>query len=122
MHVSPPSSQTHDTQIAINTEDAQWLWTRFISAVWDSLGQSAARDVVSFREICSRLWKPFIQPILDGHYGARESSKLMVRNKGLFQNEAALVDSIVPVQPTAPKSEGARRELRFSAIWDVLTD
>ncbi|KAK4694369.1 origin recognition complex subunit 5, partial [Lecanoromycetidae sp. Uapishka_2] len=99
------SSQMDDAQIACNKDDSQWLWTRFVGAVWDSLGQSAARDIVSFREICSRLWKPFIQPILDGHYGARESSKLMVRNKGLFQSEAVLVDSILPLAPTAPKAE-----------------
>lgn len=113
IHDSPPS-QLDDAQIAASQEDSQWLWTRFIGAVWDSLGQSAARDIVSFREVCSRLWKPFVQPILDGHYGARESSKLMVRNKGLFQSEAALIDSIVPLTPTAPEAKVTRRELRSS--------
>ncbi len=100
----PLSGQVVDaeTHKAINYEDSVWLWTRFTAAVWDSFGQSAARDIVSFREVCSRLWQPFTQPIIDGHYGVREFSKLMVRNKTLFQSEAALVDSIVPLTPTAP--------------------
>ena len=38
--------------------------------------------------------------LLDGHYGAREFSKLTVKNSGLFQSELALVDSIVPIIAT----------------------
>ncbi|KAL6720286.1 hypothetical protein ACLMJK_002207 [Lecanora helva] len=106
------SIQINDgAQIEVVDEDSTWLWTRFTTAVWDSLGQSAARDIVRFREACSRLWQPFIQPIKDGHYGPREFSKLMVRNRSLFQSEAALVDSIIPtkttpsdIRPTKPPS------------------
>ena len=102
IHDSRSSSPSPNSQISTSDEDSEWLWARFVAAIWDSLGQTAARDVVSFRQVCSRLWKPFIQPILDGHYGAREFSKLTVRNKSLLQSEAALADSIVPIAPTAP--------------------
>jgi len=120
IHDTPPFSQAGNAQIATNSEDSKWLWTRFTAAVWDSLGQSAARDIVSFREVCSRLWVPFTQPILGGHYGAREFSKLMVRNKGLFQSEAALADSIVPVAPTAPNDKAIKRKLRSSYHLEPL--
>lgn len=100
----PGSGQDDDekSQQATSYENSAWLWARFTAAVWDSLGQSAARDLVSFSEVCSRLWLPFTQPIVDGHYGVKEFSKLMVRNRTLFQSEAALVDSIMPITPAAP--------------------
>lgn len=117
IHGSAISSQSDSSQPAVS-EDSAWLWGRFTAAVWDSLGQSVARDVVSFREVCSRLWKPFIQPVLDGHYGAREFSKLMVKNRGLFQSELALVDSIVPIIATAPNANATKRKpSRSSYAW-----
>lgn len=110
IHDSAISPRSDSSQPAAS-EDSAWLWSRFTAAVWDSLGQSVARDVVSFREVCLRLWKPFIQPVLDGHYGAREFSKLMVKNRGLFQSEWALVDSIVPIIATDPNANGTRCKL-----------
>lgn len=98
-------------QIVTNDEDLSWLWTRFTTAVWDSLGQSAARDIVSFREVCSRLWRPFTQPIIEGHYGVKDFSKLMVRNRTLFQSEAALTDDIVPITPAASNIKPTKRTL-----------
>ena len=76
-------------------EDDIWLWSRFCGAVWDSLGKSAARDIVSFRRTCEKLWTPFVKPIRDNILGTRDFSKLMVRNRGLFQGEAALIETIV---------------------------
>lgn len=120
----PVAGQNGDESIQIVTkdEDLRWLWTRFTAAVWDSLGQSAARDIVSFREVCSRLWIPFTQPIIEGHYGVKDFSKLMVRNRTLFQNEAALVDSIVPITPAASDVKPTKRELfRLSRTnWLIL--
>ncbi|MCJ1224201.1 hypothetical protein MMC12_000845 [Toensbergia leucococca] len=84
-------------------EDSAWLWSRFCGAVWDSLGKGTARDLLSFRTVCERLWKPFIQPVLDGTYGTRDFSKLMVRNRGIFQGEAALMESLVAPTEATPK-------------------
>lgn len=96
LSASPPSSQSPDPTIAANNDATEWLWARFTAAVWDSLGQPAAKSIPNFRDVCARIWQPFIQPILDGHYGAREFSKLLVKNRSLFQSEDALIDSIVP--------------------------
>ncbi|MCJ1244277.1 hypothetical protein MMC30_001475 [Trapelia coarctata] len=85
-------------------EDDAWLWSRFCGAVWESLGKGAARDIMSFASACGRLWEPFVQPIRDGLYGTRDFSKLIVRNRALFQGETALVERLVPVATAdAPK-------------------
>lgn len=41
-----------------------------------------------------RLWSPFVSSIVDGTYGSRDFSKLMVAKRALFQNDEYLVDEI----------------------------
>lgn len=103
-------SDRPSSQLQYTDEDSQWLWSRFCSAAWDSLGQGAARDIISFRSVCTRLWKPFTEPIHKGDYGVREFSKLMVRNRALFQSEAALTESIVapPLHSDPSKSKAIK--------------
>lgn len=91
-----PSSTTSNP-VVISDDDQSWLWTRFVTAVWDSIGQAAARDLISFRAVCEKLWNPFVKPILDGQYGPREFSKLMVKNRALFQSELPLKESVLSV-------------------------
>ncbi|KAG9242183.1 origin recognition complex subunit 5 C-terminus-domain-containing protein [Calycina marina] len=71
------------------------VWFRFCGIVWDSLSKHSSADLVSMRSLCFRLWPRFIRPILDGTHTAKEFSKVMVVSKYLFQDEAALVPSIV---------------------------
>ena len=85
-----------DVDHSQGTDDAQWLWPRFCALVWDSLARGAARDVAAFRELCEKLWPPFVAPIRSGSVKARELSQLVNRTRGLFQNEDALRASIVP--------------------------
>jgi len=47
------------------------------------------------RSLCLRLWPKFVRPILDGTHSAKEFSKVMVVSKYLFQDETALVPSIL---------------------------
>ena len=75
-------------------EDSKWLWSRFCGVVWDSLGKGAARDAVSFRDACQKLWRPFVQPIVDGTFGTRDFSRLLVNRRSLFKGEEALHRSI----------------------------
>ena len=91
-------------------EDDAWLWSRFCGAVWDSLGKGAARDVVTFRIVCERLWTPFVMPIRDRSYGTRDFSKLMVKNRALFQSEAALIENIVPLPILETRTRTLQRE------------
>lgn len=76
-------------------EDDAWLWSRFCAAVWDSLASGAARDIVTFRSIVDKLWRPFVQPIVDGTFGTRDFSRLMVAQRKLFQAEGCLLDSVI---------------------------
>ncbi|KAL8847636.1 MAG: hypothetical protein Q9221_007324 [Calogaya cf. arnoldii] len=96
---SPPPNPPTFTQA-----DFDYLWPRFTTAVHDSLAQPASNTLPSLRILCARLWSPFIAPILANHYSPREFSKLMVRNRHLFQSEDALKISIVPSQPKPSSS------------------
>ena len=106
-------------------EDDIWLWSRFCGAVWDSLGKGAARDLIKFRVLCERLWVPFVAPIRDRTYGTRDFSKLMVRNRALFQSEAALIENIVPIAiPETRKRLTQRENLHpcSNTVAEVLTN
>src|SRR5436305_4285564 len=62
-------------------EEDSWLWTQCCSAVWDTLGKYAARDIYEMRDILEKVWDPLIQPILENEYGIRDFAKLFNRLK-----------------------------------------
>ncbi|KAL8977793.1 MAG: hypothetical protein Q9205_006480, partial [Flavoplaca limonia] len=94
--LEPPLSSTPPSNLPTFTQaDLDYLWPRFTTAVHDSLAQPASNTLPSFRTLCARLWPAFIAPILAGHYTPREFSKLMVRNRHLFQSEDALKISLI---------------------------
>lgn len=90
---TPPSELNYTDKL--QAEDNAWVWTRFCAAVWDSLASGAARDIVSFRSIAEKLWRPFVQPIVDGTFGTRDFSRLLVTQRRLFQVDSALLDEVV---------------------------
>lgn len=90
-----PLSPSANYSEELAAEDDAWLWSRFCAAVWDSLASGAARDIVTYRSILDKLWRPFVQPIVDGTYGTRDFSKLMVAQRKLFQSESCLLDSVI---------------------------
>ncbi|KAJ9666134.1 hypothetical protein H2201_003812 [Coniosporium apollinis] len=98
--LEPPSPSAEYTD-DLAAEDNAWLWTRFLGVVWDSLAKGAARDIVSFRSVATKLWRPFVQPIVDGTFGTRDFSRLMVHRRTLFQSEVALLDGIIPKDPVS---------------------
>ncbi|KAL8924519.1 MAG: hypothetical protein Q9208_003994 [Pyrenodesmia sp. 3 TL-2023] len=109
--LQPPPSETPPPASAnppssLSQADLDFLWPRFATAVHDSLAQPASNSLPALRTLCSRLWHPFIAPILAHQYTPREFSKLMVRNRYLFQSEDALKESIIPLppQPQHPSS------------------
>jgi len=111
-----------------DAEETNFVWTRFCSVVWDSLGKEAARDIVSLRNVAGRLWGPFCAPIIDGTYGTRDFSKLLISKRTLFQGEAALVDRLVvetpkplatqPSQTSTPKLNVASMSINVSQVKD----
>ena len=101
---------------ADDEDDSAWLWSRFCAAVWDSLAKGAARDILSFQSVCHRLWKPFVRPIQEGAYGTRDFSKLIVRNRTLFQSENVLLESIVPLAAGEAKTGVVRGSQLFRGL------
>ncbi|TKA25564.1 hypothetical protein B0A50_05425 [Salinomyces thailandicus] len=97
---SPPDDMDHDDET--HEEDKRWLWPRFCAAIWDSLAQNAARDLTSFHEVCQRLWRPFVAPIVKGDFGTRDFSRLVIAQRRLFQDESILLTSIL--SPPTPQT------------------
>lgn len=93
----PPPELEYDDET--HEEDKNWLWPRFCAAVWDALGQNVARDFVSYRDVCHKLWRPFVSPIVKGDFGTRDFSRLLVNQRRLFQDESVLLESILTPQP-----------------------
>ncbi|KAI4242466.1 MAG: hypothetical protein L6R40_004020 [Gallowayella cf. fulva] len=102
----PPNGPT------FTSADLDYLWPRFTAAVHDSLAQPATNSLPSFRTLCARLWPAFIAPILSNQYSPREFSKLMVRNRHLFQSEDLLKHSIVPPPPPSHPSTATPNPLK----------
>lgn len=117
--LKPPSPELqYDNEV--HEEDKAWLWPRFCAAVWDSLGQSAARDLDSFRDVCHKIWRPFVAPIVKGDFGTRDFSRLVVAQRRFFQDESVLLDSIMTSDPaahTVATEPKARHELPYYANW-----
>jgi origin recognition complex subunit 5 len=105
--LTPPNEeQFPDYTSDLAAEDDAWLWNRFLSAVWDSLSKHTGRDLTSFRNTALRTWRPFVQPIVDGTFGTRDFSRLMVNRRHLFQLEDSVLDKIISSQPTTNGTTG----------------
>lgn len=85
-----PVDASYDYGDEEEAEDRRWLWPRYCTAVYDTLGKAAARDLKSLRDVCNKLWRPFVQPIVDGSFGTRDFTKLLVSRKAIFQQEHVL--------------------------------
>ncbi|KAL6705250.1 hypothetical protein ACN47E_007210 [Coniothyrium glycines] len=94
--LEPPSlEQFPDYTPDLAAEDDSWLWNRFLQAVYDSLSKHTGRDLISFKSCATRLWRPFVSPIVSGQFGTRDFSRLMVNRRHLFQLEDGVLDHII---------------------------
>ena len=115
----PPPELEYDEEV--HEEDKAWLWPRFCAAVWDSLAQNAARDLVSYRDVCNKLWRPFVAPVVKGDFGTRDFSRLLVNQRRLFQDESVLLDSILPSsRAMAVIAKPKTHELPYYAKWLLI--
>ncbi|KAF2280490.1 uncharacterized protein EI97DRAFT_369283 [Westerdykella ornata] len=105
---TPSSEQFPDYTPDLAAEDDAWLWNRFLTAVWESISKHTGRDLVSFRNTSLRLWREFVAPIVDGTFGTRDFSRLMVNRRHLFQTEDAVLDRII--KKTANNTAVAKRK------------
>lgn len=109
----PPAVLEYDDEV--HEEDKAWLWPRFCAAVWDSLAANAARDLLAFQELCHKLWRPFVTPVVRGDFGTRDFSRLLVAQRRLFQDESVLLNSILPNPATSTQFKA--HDLPYYAKW-----
>ena len=115
----PPAELNYDEEV--HKEDKGWLWPRFCATVWDTLAQNAARDLAAYRDLCHKLWRPFVAPIVKGDFGTRDFSRLLVHQKRLFQDESVLLDSIIPnTSNTTIAAKRTTHELPYYAKWLLI--
>jgi origin recognition complex subunit 5 len=101
LEVPPISSRSEDDDPIDPKEQKETsdLWSRFVSAVWDSLAKYSGRDIQSLRSICLSLWPSFTSLIRDGTYTRKDFTRLLVAKRSAFQDENALVPNIASGQP-----------------------
>ncbi|KAF2711086.1 hypothetical protein K504DRAFT_404259 [Pleomassaria siparia CBS 279.74] len=105
--LSPPDADKFpDYTPDLSAEDDAWLWNRFLGAVWESLSKHTGRDLVSFRNTSMRIWREFVRPVVDGTFGTRDFSRLMVNRRHLFQLEDSVLDRIISRDAEASKTNG----------------
>lgn len=110
---SQPQGYTEDELQADNV----WLWSRFCQAIWDALAKGAANDLVSYRAICDRLWRPFVQPVVDGTFGTRDFSRLIVHQRKLLQEESCLGDTLVIDTDAVQPRQITTHEFPYYTKW-----
>lgn len=115
---APPNELDYDDDV--HAEDKGWLWPRFCAAVWDSLAQNAARDLVSFRDVCHKLWRPFVAPIIKGDFGTRDFSRLLVAQRRLFQDESVLLESIISHPAAAITKKHRAHDLPYYTKFTLI--
>ncbi|KAF3941222.1 hypothetical protein ABW19_dt0205768 [Dactylella cylindrospora] len=81
-------------------EEDRWLWAQCCSAIWDTMGKYAARNINSLRDVMDELWPSLIKPITDNEYGIRDFPKLFnrLKNEKLRNNEESFIISSVTMK------------------------
>lgn len=76
---------------------------------------------MAFGDVCKKLWRPFVAPIITGEFGTRDFSRLLVKQRRLFQDESVLLDSIVSTPVVAaPAIKHKTHELPYYAKWLLI--
>ena len=113
---SVDKSQSSQQTIQVPTEDDKWVWSRYCAALWDSFGKSTAQDLISFRRLAEKLWRPFVVSIEDGTYSIKDFSKLMIAKRHLFQGENALQNNMAITSGDATQMKSERGWLRLCPV------
>ncbi|SZF03338.1 unnamed protein product [Blumeria hordei] len=98
-------------------EETKSTWCRFTMAVYDSISKHCGRDIISFRDLCLRLWPLFTKPIISGDIEANPFSRLMVANRHLFQDDSVLLHNMIS---TNSSSITLSQDQCYTNIADLL--
>jgi origin recognition complex subunit 5 len=92
--------------------------------LFESIGKGAARDLESLRMAANKLWRPFVQPIVDGTFGTRDFARLMVSRRSLFQGEEVLTGGEMSATGTTTDksvAKGIPTSSRFSGLMLIYS-
>jgi origin recognition complex subunit 5 len=101
-------SEDDDSHFHPTPKETSDLYTRFLSAVWDTFAKHSGRDLLSFRHLARTLWPRFTLPIREGTHSVKGFQKLLLAQRGLFRDETLLVPSIVSIPPPSASSAQAQ--------------
>ncbi|WEW56357.1 hypothetical protein PRK78_001800 [Emydomyces testavorans] len=113
-NLSPPSV------VDLPEETAAKLYPPFLSTLYDSLIGPAAGTISVFRSACEKLWPRFVAPIVNQENppgGEWDFSRLLVKNRTLFQQqgELVLIHRIVPDVANSSTANGTLSLLKNKA-------
>ena len=101
-------------------EDEKLIWRRYCEALWGSFGKSTTCDLIGFRRLAEKLWKPFVSSIEDGTYAPKEFTKLMVAKRHLLQNEAYIQHGIQIADQDVTMETGVNGKLRKEYVTEAF--
>jgi origin recognition complex subunit 5 len=84
-----------DYEHDLNIDDLQRTWQAFVLTTYDSLAGPTSTSLAVFEALCQKLWPRFIWPAVSrlapaGKKRQWDYGTLLVRNRGLFQQEGEL--------------------------------
>ncbi|KAI9894801.1 MAG: hypothetical protein M1814_000020 [Vezdaea aestivalis] len=99
------------------------VWNHFLGTIWDVFGKTGARDLVSLRRAALTLWPAFVKPIVEGQFGTRDYTKLLVAQRRLLQGEAGLGDeNMVTAEDVQPEEQNGEDEKEDNDKSEATTD
>jgi len=99
-------SEDDDSHLHPTTKETSDLYTRLLSAVWDTFAKHSGRDLLSFRHLAHTIWPRFTLPIREGTHSVKGFQKLLLAQRALFRDETLLVPNIVSVPlPSASSAQ-----------------
>jgi origin recognition complex subunit 5 len=70
------------------------LYTKFLSALYDTSGRHVSRSLTSLKHLAQTIWPRFTKPILAGTCQIHEFQKLLLSQRFLLRDESLLVPKI----------------------------
>ncbi|KAL9107161.1 MAG: hypothetical protein Q9227_007941 [Pyrenula ochraceoflavens] len=113
---------------------SKW-YAQFVAVVYDAIVGPTTRSMPSLRSACKRLWPTFIRPVISGESPPGKSkkwefSKLLVRNRNMFQakSEGVLVDRLEAAKnnhlsdvEASPLATSSTSTVKSSSVTEILS-
>lgn len=109
--------QGQASEAAVSNLSRQF-WNSYVTILVDALAPYASSDVRLYQQIARRIWPVFVDPIITGEVGVRETVKLYRQSEHIFSSEFAVADSLV--QPGVEEAlKRKRKKQELTATYDL---